>query len=215
VGRLSVEKGPETCLRSVLLARQAVPELHVVMVGTGPMEPNVQAFIRNFQMGGYAHLAGLQDDMPSVMSELDLFVSTSHSEAMPLAMIEAMASGLPVVGTRVGGVPDLIEHGQTGALVDRADVNAISSAIRQLLLDPELRAQMGRAARERALKLHSLDDSIAVTSDLLHRLALRRSGSHAAATEASSQPAANEMLAPALAKVNGRSRANGVATKSS
>lgn len=194
VGRLSIEKGPETCLRSILLARQAVPSLHIVMVGTGPMEPNVKAFIRNFQMEGYAHLAGLQQDMPSVMSEFDLFVSSSHSEAMPLAMMEAMASGLPVVGTRVGGVPELIEHGHSGFLVERADINAISSAVRTLGLDPELRERMGRAARERAMKQHSLDDSVAATCELLQRLSQRRAAAPAP-VEATAEPAANEAIA--------------------
>jgi glycosyltransferase involved in cell wall biosynthesis len=203
VGRLSVEKGPETFLRSILLAHQAVPDLHCIMVGTGPMEPNVETFIRNFNMGGYAHLAGLQDDMPSVMSELDLFVSSSHSEAMPLAMMEAMACGLPVVGTRVGGVPDLILHGVSGYLVDRADINAISAAVRGLLQEPELREQFGQVSRERAVKQFSLTQSIQATCDLLQRLAMLRSAPVAAA---------NEAIAPKLmpGKANGRTRSNGV-----
>ncbi len=210
VGRLSIEKGPETCLRSMLLAHQAVPGLHVVMVGTGPMEPNVKAFIRNFQMEGYAHLAGLLDDMPAVMSEFDVFVSSSHSEAMPLAMMEAMASGLPVVGTRVGGVPDLIHHGCSGFLVDKGDINAISSAVRELLQDEALRERMGQASRERAVRQHSLDDCVASTCELLQRLAGQRAALRAAA---SAQPiaAANEILeaTPLVAeraKANGRAR---------
>lgn len=214
VGRLSVEKGPETFLRSVLLAHQAVPELHAVMVGTGPMESNVETFIRNFQMGSYAHLAGLQDDMPAVMSEFDLFVSSSHSEAMPLAMMEAMASGLPIVGTRVGGVPDLIQHGVSGYLVDRADINAISSAVRGLLQEPSLREQFGLASRERAVTLFSLDESIRVTCQLLRQL----SAQHVTVERTTAAPegtaAANESIAPKLlstSKTNGRSRAAGLA----
>jgi glycosyltransferase involved in cell wall biosynthesis len=204
VGRLSMEKGPETFLRSVLLAHQAVPELHAVMVGTGPMEPNVQAFIRNDQMEGYAHLAGLQEDMPAVMSEFDLFVSSSHSEAMPLAMMEAMACGLPVVGTRVGGVPDLIQHGVSGYLVNRADINAISSALRDLLQAPQLREQFGRASRERAQAQFSLSRCIDATCALLQRLAALRSPG---------MPAANEAIAPKLVagKANGQARGTAVA----
>jgi glycosyltransferase involved in cell wall biosynthesis len=174
VGRLSVEKGPETFLRSVLLAHHAVPELHAVMVGVGPMGPNVEAFIGGHGMAGYAHLAGLQPDMPSVLNELDLFVTSSHSEAMPLALMEAMACGLPVVGTRAGGVQDMIQHGVNGYLVARADINAIASAIRGLLQEPERREAYGRAARAFALERFSLDASVNATSELLQRLAAQR-----------------------------------------
>lgn len=193
VGRLSREKGPETFLRSMLLVRQAVPQMQVVMIGTGPMEPNVQAFIRNFQMDGYVHLAGLRRDMPALLRELDLFVSSSHSEASPLAMMEAMATGLPVVGTRVGGVPDLILHGESGYLVDRADINAISSAVRGLLQDDDLRRRMGHASRERIVQRFSLADSLQKTCELLQRLGAQRHAAHATAVPAA---AANEALVP-------------------
>jgi glycosyltransferase involved in cell wall biosynthesis len=194
VGRLSQEKGPETFLRSMLLAHQAVPDVHVAMVGTGPMEPNVQAFIRNFNMGDWVHLAGLRDDVPGLLRELDIFVSSSHSEAMPLAMMEAMACGLPIVGTRVGGVPDLILHGESGYLVDRADINAISSAVRGLLQEPELRERMGAVSRERAVRQFSLTDSLARTQELLLRLAAQQHS----ATAAPAPLAANEAIKPKL-----------------
>lgn len=215
VGRLSREKGPETFLRSMLLVHQAVPEMRVVMVGTGPMEPNVQAFIRNFQMDDYVHLAGLRKDMPELMRELDLFVSSSHSEASPLAMMEAMATGLPVVGTRVGGVPDLILHGESGYLVDRADINAIASAVRGLLQDAGLRQRMGAASRERVVQRFSLADSLHETCELLQRLGAQRHAAHATTEPA---PAANESVVPTKLippKANGRSRSTAMAGKTS
>ncbi|MED5618949.1 glycosyltransferase [Ideonella sp. BN130291] len=215
VGRLSIEKGPETCLRAMLLAHQAVPEMHIVMVGTGPTEPNVRNFVASFQMESYAHLAGLQDDMPAVMSEFDLFVSSSHSEAMPLSMMEAMAAGLPVVGTRVGGVPDMIQHGGCGFLVEKGDINAISSSVRTLLQQPELRQRMGAAARERAMTHFALADSVNATCELLQHLALQRAMARSAtASAAPKAPAANEAIAPKMlaAKGNGRTARTG-ATK--
>lgn len=99
VGRLSWEKGPESFLRAALVAHRAHPQAHFVLVGHGPMFPQCADFIEKFGMGGYAHLAGLRHDMPTVYGELDLLVSTSHSEAMPLALMEAMACGLPIVAT--------------------------------------------------------------------------------------------------------------------
>jgi len=200
VGRLSWEKGPETFLRSMLLAHQALPQLQAVMVGDGPMQAQVQAFIRNFQMEGFAHLAGLQDDMPAVLAEFDLVVSASHTEAMPLALMEAMGAGLPVVATRVGGVPDLIQHGITGYLAGPSDIDGIAQSVRTLLQQPQLLKDFGERARERAVRHLSLKDCVTATAELLARLPRQR------VAGAQERPAANEALGarPALVKTTTR-----------
>jgi glycosyltransferase involved in cell wall biosynthesis len=198
VGRLSWEKGPETFLRSMLLAHQALPQLHAVMVGDGPMQAQVQAFIQNFQMDGFAHLAGLQDDMPAVLAEFDLVVSASHTEAMPLALMEAMGAGLPVVGTRVGGVPDLIQHGITGYLAGPSDIDGLAQSVRTLLQQPQLLKDFGERARERAVRHLSLKDCVTATAELLTRLARQR------AEAAQERPAANEALVVKPSPRNGR-----------
>jgi len=204
IGRLSWEKGPETFLRAMLLAHQVRPALRAVMVGDGPMRGQLEDFIRNFQMQDFVHLAGLRDDIPAVLNELDLVVSTSHSEAMPLAVMEAMGSGLPVVGTRVGGVPDLIQHGITGYLAAPGDIDGLAQSVRTLLDEPTLLRSFGERARALAVQRFSLADSVKATGDLLVRLSRRT-------------PAANDVVRPALVKApRSVSRSNGaLAGKSS
>ncbi|MCW7536373.1 glycosyltransferase [Aquabacterium sp. A7-Y] len=171
VGRLSWEKGPESFLRAALIAHGRCPEARFVLVGDGPMAQQCARFIESFGMSGYAHLAGLQADMPAVFAELDLVVSTSHTEAMPLALMEAMACGLPVVATRVGGVPDMVQHSLTGALVSPGDFDGMGALIVKLLGQPETLRSMGQHARERAERHFNLAEGVAATGDLLARLA--------------------------------------------
>jgi glycosyltransferase involved in cell wall biosynthesis len=176
VGRLSVEKGPEVFLRAALLLHNTVPEAHFVMVGDGPMREQLKALCGRYSLHEFVHFAGVCEDMPSIYHELDLVVSTSHSEAMPLALMEAMASGLPVIATRVGGVPDLITQGQTGWLVEPRDFEGVAFFVGQLLASNEQREQMGAAARARAVERFGLTESVTLTADVLTRLALAKRG---------------------------------------
>ncbi len=174
VGRLSPEKGPEVFLRAALALRETCPQAHFIVVGEGPMSAELSGFIERSGLGGNVHLAGLQEDMPGVYAQLDIVVSSSHAEAMPLALMEAMACGLPVIATRVGGVPDLVQHGVNGWLVSDGDHEGIGHRVRALVDDPALRATMGGCGRERAVERLSLADSVHSMARLLARLAQPR-----------------------------------------
>ena len=97
------------------------------------MLKQLQVFARRFGIADAVHFAGSQDDMPAVFNELDVVVSSSLSEAMPLAVMEAMASGVPVVACKVGGIPDLIEHGVTGWLAPEGDYDELATRVVDLL----------------------------------------------------------------------------------
>lgn len=174
VGRLSPEKGPEVFVHMALLLRSLCPQAHCVLIGEGAMEAELRRQIRQLGLEGHVQVAGLRHDMPAVYNDLDLLVSTSHSEAMPLAVMEAMASGLPVVATRVGGVPDLVAHGQTGWLVAPGDFADIAARTAALLGDAAQRLRMARLGRQRAVERLNLDDSIERVALLLGRLARPR-----------------------------------------
>jgi len=174
VGRLSPEKGPDVFLRSALSVRAQLPQAAFLIVGEGQMLKQLQTFVRRFELAGAVHFAGSQDDMPSVYNELDVVVSSSHSEAMPLAVMEAMASGLPVVACKVGGIPDLIEHGVSGWLADDADYESLALRVVALLQDEDLLLRAGRAARARALARFALEHSIEATTRLLGKLTSQR-----------------------------------------
>jgi len=198
IGRLSPEKGPDLFLRAALSVRTQCPTAEFVLVGEGPMLKSLQAFVNRFALAGAVHFAGAQGDMPAVFDELDVVVSSSHSEAMPLAVMEAMASGLPVVACKVGGIADLVAHGVTGWLVDAGDCDRLAARVVELVEDPVAAAAMGRSARERAVAHLSLDRSVDATTRLFGEL-----------TERSSEPRRVRTLYEAARPL----RANGAALK--
>jgi glycosyltransferase involved in cell wall biosynthesis len=171
VGRLSPEKAPQDFVRAALLLRDRAPQARFVIVGDGPMREQVQGLIRQYRLDSVLTLAGVQHDMPAVYGALDIVVSTSHSEAMPLALMEAMACALPIVATRVGGVGDLVEHGGTGWMCDAGDVQGIAASVATLIEQPSLRQRMAQRARERCTAKFDLARQVERTAALLARLA--------------------------------------------
>jgi glycosyltransferase involved in cell wall biosynthesis len=170
VGRLSPEKGPEVFLRAALLLRATLPRARFVLVGDGPLRPSVQQMIERYRLGDAVLLAGVRDDMPAVWHQLDAVVNTSQSEGMPLSLMEAMACGLPVVASQVGGVPDLVESGATGWLTGPRDAEGVAYHLAQLFQTPGLAARMGERARERVVARFGLADSVQRTGALLAQL---------------------------------------------
>ncbi len=170
LGRLSPEKGPEVFLRAALIAHARLPTAHFVFIGDGPLAPALRDSIARFKLGDRVHLAGLRRDIARVLNDVDILVSSSHSEAMPLAVLEAMASGLPVVATRVGGVPDMIHQGEPGWLVAPNDFEDIAARLQQIIGTPGELTRMGAAARKRAVDKMSLADSVDRMAQLMTRL---------------------------------------------
>jgi glycosyltransferase involved in cell wall biosynthesis len=175
IGRLSPEKGPDLFLRMAVSVRAQCPTAEFILVGDGAMFGQLQTFARRFGIGDAVHFADSQSDMPAVFHELDLVVSSSLSEAMPLAVMEAMASGLPVVACKVGGIPDLVAHGLTGWLADKGDYETLAAHVVDLLEHDAVRLAAGAAARERAVARMGLDRGIETTIRLFSQLAGQRS----------------------------------------
>ena len=148
VGRLTVQKDPAT----LLAAWRAVPRPHrLILVGDGPLLPDLMAQVRRDGLEERVTFMASTTDIPALLRTADVFVLSSRWEGLPLAIIEAMMSGLPVVGTRVGGVAEVMVDGETGLLVPPKDPEALASALNRLLEDAGLRRQMGEAGRRRAL----------------------------------------------------------------
>jgi len=174
IGRLSAEKGPDLFLRAALSIRAQRPDAHFMLVGEGAMLKQLQVFASRFGIADAVHFAGSQDDMPAVFNELDVVVSSSLSEAMPLAVMEAMASGVPVVACKVGGIPDLVEHGVTGWLAPEGDYDELATRVVDLIVDDALRAAVGKAARARAVGRFALEQSVDATARLFTLLTAQR-----------------------------------------
>ncbi|MER1939845.1 glycosyltransferase family 4 protein [Castellaniella sp. FW104-16D08] len=149
VGVLRAEKGHEQLLAAMAPLLQRYAHLHFVVVGGG--ETARTKLASQAQAAGVAdkvHLLGARMDVPALLPDFDIFALATHIEAAGAVFIEAGAAGLPVVGTRVGGVPEMMREGETGLLVPLFDIPALSAAIERLILDPALRRQMGEAGRK-------------------------------------------------------------------
>jgi glycosyltransferase involved in cell wall biosynthesis len=110
--------------------------------------------VRDLGLAGRVHFLGWRDDLETILPELDMVICSSRNEGTPVALIEAMAAGVPVLSTDVGGVGDLVTHGTTGWLVPAGDPAALARGIRDLLEDAERRRLLAAAARPAALGAH-------------------------------------------------------------
>jgi glycosyltransferase involved in cell wall biosynthesis len=154
VGTVSVlrrQKALDVLVRAALPLLSDFPRLKVLIAGGGPEEARLRALIGELGLKDTVILLGSwrAEEVPDFLSAIDVAVNCSNFEGTPAAIVEAMAAGRPVVATRVGGTPDLIEHDVHGLLVKPQDVPGLAEAIRELLADPDRRARLGEAARAR------------------------------------------------------------------
>jgi glycosyltransferase involved in cell wall biosynthesis len=150
VGRFAYPKDFTTLLAA--LARVRAP-CHAVLAGDGPALPAVAAAVQAGGLSERVELLGARADIPELLARSDVFVLSSRSEGFPVSILEAMAAGLPVVATDVGGVAEAVEDGETGFLVPAADSEALARALERLVSDADLRRRLGAAGRARALRL--------------------------------------------------------------
>lgn len=153
VGRLVTEKNLEEWLSVAGAVAGKRPDVEFAIVGDGPLRPVLEARTRSLGLGDCVRFLGLlpYDRLSPVYRSSTVFLLTSHCEGAPRVVFEACSQGLPVVGTRISGVEDVIENGKTGFLHDNGDVQGMAASVLALLNDPELRERIGRAARARVL----------------------------------------------------------------
>jgi colanic acid/amylovoran biosynthesis glycosyltransferase len=150
VGRLSHEKGHLILLDALAILRGLECEFHCLLVGDGPMRSPIESRICSLGLGGHVTLAGARplDEVMGLYATAGVTVLASLSEGIPVALMEAMASGCPVVATRISGVPELIQDGVTGWLVSPGDAKELAEALYRVLKDPgSARALTNQAAR--------------------------------------------------------------------
>lgn len=142
--RLVPEKGFEYLLRGMRDVASEYPDATLVIVGSGPLEDELRALADALQLGSSVLFLGLRTDVGLLTHLFDLYVLSSVSEGLPLAILEAMAAGKPVVATGVGGIPRAVAQGISGTLVAPADPSALATAICELLADPSKMSRYGR-----------------------------------------------------------------------
>ena len=151
VGRMQTVKDQPTLARAFIRALELRPSLssrlRLVMVGDGPLRAQSQSILRAAGVEHLAWLPGERSDVPDIMRGLQCFALPSLAEGVSNTILEAMACALPVIGTRVGGNPELVRHGHTGEIVPASDPQAMAHSIVRLAQAPDSAAAMGRAAR--------------------------------------------------------------------
>jgi glycosyltransferase involved in cell wall biosynthesis len=172
VGRLAPIKDVATFLAAADLLHRSLPEVRFAVVGDGEERPALEAQSRRLGLDGIVHFHGWHRDMAAVYGDLDVVVNCSRNEGTPVALIEALAAGRPVVATRVGGTPDLLAGGEYGALVPAADPAALAAAIAAIVRAPAAARARASGGRDYVLRHHSADRLVRDV-DALYRQLLR------------------------------------------
>jgi len=171
VARLDFHKGIDTVIRALPAIRAAVPAARYAVAGIGSTQGALEALVAELGLGDAVRLLGFvpDDELPALYNAADVFVLVSRRydllvEGFGIAIVEASASGLPVIASRSGGIPEAVREGETGLLVDPDDAAAVGATAIRLLGDEGLRHRMGAAGREAVERYYNWDR---VAADLI------------------------------------------------
>jgi len=157
VAALRPEKNHALFVAAAERIGRAVPDAHFLIVGDGPQRDLIQNAARAHGMDRQTHLLGNRSDIPNLLAALDVFMLTSHQEANPVSILEALAAGVPVIATRVGSVPETVREGITGYLAEPGDVARLASRGVYLATHADVAARLGAQGRRLVVKNWSLE----------------------------------------------------------
>jgi len=177
VGRLEEAKDYPTLLRAFAGVVKVKLEARLLIAGEGSLRGELEKLIGDLFLQGNVRLLGLRKDIPALMNAADAFVMSSAWEGMPMVVLEAQASGLPVVATHVGGISEVVVPGKTGYLVPPRDPDALADAMKKLMaLPPEERIKMGLEGREQVVARYSLEAILDLWEEIYESLLRPRGG---------------------------------------
>lgn len=159
VGRLAEVKNQAMMLRAFHAATDA--EARLWLVGDGPERVRLEALARELGLNERVVFTGFRQDIADLLARSDVFLMSSNYEGISIAVLEAMRAGLPVIGTRVGGMPETVQDGRTGLLVAPGDIAGMADALRRLLASPAERVRLGMAARKFLETEFSIENMVA------------------------------------------------------
>ncbi len=160
IARFHPVKDHRMLLEAFAAVAGALPDVDLLLVGDGPLRPQLEAQVAGTGLQSRVRFLGVRPDVPGILAAVDLFALTSVSEAASITLLEAMATGLPVVVTNVGGNPEIVRAGIDGELVPRGDAAAMSDALRKVLTHSTLARTMGVSGAERVRERYRLDRTI-------------------------------------------------------
>lgn len=174
VGRIFPIKNHALFLDAAMRIVTAEPNAHFVVVGDGVLRPRLETQARELGITQRVFFMGWRRDLPRICADLDVLVVSSDNEGTPVSAIEAMASGCPVVATRVGGLPDLIEDRKTGRLVPPRDAEALARSVIDLLTDSALATEIATNARESVCKRFTVERLLRDMNQLYSQLLAKK-----------------------------------------
>jgi sugar transferase (PEP-CTERM/EpsH1 system associated) len=169
VARLSPEKDHATLLAAFAMLRRRRPDAHLTLVGDGPLRTMLERETARLKLGGAVTFAGTRGDVAALLPAFDVFALASRTEGISLTLIEAAAAGLPIVATRVGGNPEVLDEGVTGLLVPPGEPEALSAALLAIATHPD-RAALGLRGRARTLARFGVERMARAYEDLYGEL---------------------------------------------
>lgn len=179
VGRFVALKNHALLVKAFRHLKAPVP-LYLVLVGGGELEEAVRQQVQTLGLTERVKMLGIRADVPDILNASDIFVLCSRVEGNPMSVQEAMASGLPIVGTRVGGIPELVEDGVSGLLVPSDDEPALAHALQTLIDQPDQRQQMGKAALQRARTHFDIRNTVRAYENLYEQIRTGQRNAHSA-----------------------------------
>ncbi|QDU56445.1 glycosyltransferase [Aeoliella mucimassa] len=189
VAALRPEKNHELYLEVAARVTKQIPEAVFLVVGDGPQRVQLKERAEQLELGDSVRFLGTRSDIPSLLNLADVNVLTSHNEANPVSILEAMSTGTPTVASNVGSVSESVVEGKTGYLAPAGDAEVLSERVLTLMNTPLLRQELGAAARQMVESRWSLEVMVEGYEQLLWRIYTEKTGIHApSATEAPAEP---------------------------
>ena len=168
VARFNEQKDQATLLKAISQLNDH--SIHLDLVGSGPSWKSCKDLAKSLAIEDQVSFLGDRRDVPDLLAQFQIFILSTNYEGLPISILEAMRSGLPVVATSVNGIPEEVEHGKTGLLVPRHDVQALADALQTLIQSPEIRQQMGKAGRQKFEQEFTVDRMIAETKAIYEQV---------------------------------------------
>jgi glycosyltransferase involved in cell wall biosynthesis len=152
------------------MARPELSRLHLIVVGDGELREDLKSRVDTLGLAGRVHFLGARRDLGNILGAIDIFTMPSYWEGLPLSMVLAMGAGLPVVASRVAGIPEVVNDGVSGLLVNPGDSAQLATALATFVNDADARTKLGEAARAFVLPRFGIDGYVASVTGLYDRL---------------------------------------------
>ena len=174
VAHLADHKGHKYLIEASRILKERAPDIKVIIVGEGPLRMELTRQASDIQVDEMIFFLGFRDDVPQILASLDLFVLSSYLEGMGSSLMDAMASRLPIVATDVGGIPEVVTHGETGLLVPARDPQALADAILKLYGDRAYAKRLGDSGCDVVQEKFSAEAMASQVADLYEELAAEK-----------------------------------------